>query len=103
MSEDATKYRTSDGGTLTPSEIARLDALEAGLDETDDTPDSDAAWATSVRGSHAKAMEAAISIRLDAAVLAWLRAKRPGYSTEINRILREKMPSEAYLTATRAA
>jgi len=40
-------------------------------------------------------MEAAISIRLDAEVLAWLRAKGPGYGTEINRILREKMLSEA--------
>jgi|HubBroStandDraft_1064217.scaffolds.fasta_scaffold262369_2 uncharacterized protein (DUF4415 family) len=96
MSEDATKYRTSDGSSLTPSEITRLDAVETSLGESDDIPEtSDAAWASSVRGRHAKAMEAAISIRLDAEVLAWLRAKGPGYGTEINRILREKMLSEA--------
>jgi len=96
MSEDATKYRTSDRGSLTPPEIARLDAVEASLGDSDDIPEtSDAAWATSVRGKHAKAMEAGISIRLDAEVLEWLRAKGSGYSAEINRILREKMLSEA--------
>jgi uncharacterized protein (DUF4415 family) len=47
------------------------------------------------RGKHAEAAQAAISVRLDAEVMAWLRAKDPGYSTEINRILREKMLSEA--------
>jgi uncharacterized protein (DUF4415 family) len=96
MSGDATTYQTSDGSSLTPSEIARLDTVETGPGESDDIPEtSDAAWATAVRGRHANAMEAAISIRLDAEVLAWLRAKGPGYSTEINRILREKMLSEA--------
>ena len=47
-----------------------------------------------MRGKHAKAMEAAISVRLDAEVMAWLRSKGPDYSTEINRILREKMAAE---------
>ena len=37
---------------------------------------------------------AAISIRLDAEVMAWLCTKGPSYSTEINRILREKMAAE---------
>ena len=69
--------------------------MEARLQASDDIPEtSDAAWATAVRGRHAKAMEAAISVRLDAEVLAWVRAKGPGYSTEINRSLREKMLSE---------
>jgi uncharacterized protein (DUF4415 family) len=70
---------------LAPSEIARLGDSDA-IPET-----SDDAWATAVRGRHAKAMEAAISIRLDAEVMAWLRRKGPSYGTEINRILREKM------------
>jgi uncharacterized protein (DUF4415 family) len=96
MSEDATKYRTSDGSSLTPSEIARLDAVEASLGDSDDIPEtSDAAWETSVRGRHVEAVDMAFSIRLDAEVLPWLRAKGPGYSTEINGILREKMLSEA--------
>jgi uncharacterized protein (DUF4415 family) len=95
MNEDTTKYRSADGRSLTPSEIARLDAVEARLGDSEEIPEtSDDAWATAVRGKHAKAMEAAISIRLDAEVMAWLRAKGPNYGTEINRILREKMAAE---------
>jgi uncharacterized protein (DUF4415 family) len=40
------------------------------------------------------ACKEAISLRLDMDVLDWLRRKGPGYQTEINRILREKMLSE---------
>jgi uncharacterized protein (DUF4415 family) len=95
MSEDVTKYHTSDGSALTPSETARLDEIEARLGDSDEIPEtSDDAWATAVRGKHAKVMEAAISVRLDAEVMAWLRSKGPAYSTEINRILREKMATE---------
>jgi len=65
------------------------------MGDSDAIPEtSDDAWATAVRGKHAKAMEAAILVRLDAEVMAWLRAKGPGYQTEINRILREKMAAE---------
>ena len=96
MNEDATKYRTADGSPLTPSEVARLDKIEARLGESDEIPEtSDDAWATAVRGKHARAMEAAVAIRLDADVMAWLRAKGPDHSIEINRILREKMAAEA--------
>jgi uncharacterized protein (DUF4415 family) len=49
---------------------------------------------TAVRGRHVKAMKAAILIRLDAEVMAWLRRKGQGYQTEINRILREKTAAE---------
>jgi uncharacterized protein (DUF4415 family) len=95
MSEEATKYRTSDDSSRTPSEITRLDAAKTSPDESDDIPETpDVAWKTSARGRHAKAMDAAISTHLDAEVLAWLRAKGPGYGREINRILREKMLSE---------
>lgn len=96
MSEDATKYRTSDGSSLTPSEIARLDAVEARLCNSDDVREtSDAAWKTAVRGKHAKQAREAISIRLDAEVLQWVRAKGSSSSVEINRILREKMEAES--------
>lgn len=36
----------------------------------------------------------AISLRIDADVLVWLRQKHDHYQSEINRILREKMASE---------
>jgi uncharacterized protein (DUF4415 family) len=96
MSEDNTKYHVSDGRTLTPAEIARLDEIEARLGDDEEIPEiSDAAWATARRGKHARPKREAISIELDADVVAWLRGKGPGYQTEIGRILRERMLQEA--------
>jgi uncharacterized protein (DUF4415 family) len=37
----------------------------------------------------------AVSIRLDADVLAWLKAKGNGYQTKVNGLLREKMLEES--------
>jgi uncharacterized protein (DUF4415 family) len=89
------KYRNPDGSSPTPSEIARMDEIEARLGDSNRIPEtSDDAWATAVRGKHAKATAAVVSIRVDAEVMAWLRRKGPGYQTEINRILREKMAAE---------
>jgi uncharacterized protein (DUF4415 family) len=69
--------------------------VEASLQDTGNIPETpNAAWATAVRGRHAKTMEAAISVRLDAEVLAWVRAKGPSHSTHINRTPREKMLGE---------
>ena len=96
MSEDNTKYHVSDGRALTPAEIGRLDEIEARLGHDEDRSEiSDAAWATAKRGKHAKPKQEAISVQLDADVLAWLRRKGPGYQTEISRILRERMLQEA--------
>lgn len=96
MKEDNTKYHVSDGHALTPAEIARLDEIEARLGDEDDKAEiSDAAWATAERGKHASRKQVAISIQLDADVLAWLRRKGPGYEAEILRILRERMHQEA--------
>ena len=54
----------------------------------------EANWATAVPGKFYKPRKEAISLRLDMDVLDWLRRKGPGYQTEINRILREKMQAE---------
>jgi len=89
------KYRTHDGSKLTPAQIARLDEIEARLGDGDDFPPAPGAnWATSVRGKFYKPRKEAISVRVDMDVLDWLRRKGPGYQTEINRILREKMLAE---------
>ena len=95
MNEDSTKYHVSDGSVLTPDEVARLDEIESGLPASIDIPEtSDAAWASSVRGKHADPTHGAISISVDADVLAWLRRKGPGYRAEITRMLRERMLRE---------
>jgi uncharacterized protein (DUF4415 family) len=95
MNGDNTKYRSADGSPLTPNEIARLDEIEVRLGDSEEIPEtSDEAWATAERGKHVRPTAQAISVRLDPDVMAWLRAKGCGYSTEINRILREKMLNE---------
>ena len=95
MNDDNTKYHVSDGSVLTPGEVTQLDAIECRLGDTTDIPEtSDAAWSTSVRGKHAETEPGAISLRLDADILEWLRGKGPGYRAEISRILREWMLRE---------
>ena len=91
MNDDSLRYPVSDGRALTPAEIARLDEIEGPLEDSADIPEtSDTVWSTSVRGKHADAVDGAISIRLDADVLAWLRRKGPGHRAEISRMPRER-------------
>jgi uncharacterized protein (DUF4415 family) len=80
---------------LTASEIAQLEALDGREPDTDDIPElPPEAWANAIRGRFYKPRKEAISLRLDMDILAWLRARGPGYQTEINRILRETMNAE---------
>ena len=72
----------------------RLRRLAAMPEETIDTSDipevSD--WADAVRGGLYRPRKEAITIRLDADVLAWFRGKvvaGRGYQSEINRVLRQ--------------
>lgn len=44
-------------------------------------------------GLHYRPMKKAVTIRLDADLLAWFKAKGPGYQTAINRVLREHFAS----------
>lgn len=53
------------------------------------------AWLKIVRGNKLyKPVKQAVSMRLDADVVAWLKQTGPGYQTRANQILREKMLSE---------
>jgi uncharacterized protein (DUF4415 family) len=81
--------------SLTPTEIAQLDAL-TGEPDTIDIPEApEANMANARRGVFYRPRKEAVSLRLDMDVLDWLRGKGPGYQTTINRILRERMESEA--------
>jgi uncharacterized protein (DUF4415 family) len=80
---------------LTDAQVAQLRALEGREPDTEDIPEAPAAhWDRARRGMF-RPRKAAISLRLDMDVLAWLRARGPGYQTEINRILRERMEAES--------
>lgn len=53
------------------------------------------AWLKTVRaGGMYKPVKKAVSMRLDADVVAWLKQDGPGYQTRANEILREKMMKE---------
>jgi uncharacterized protein (DUF4415 family) len=80
---------------LTDDQMAQLRALEGREPDTADIPEAPAEhWAHMHRGMFRPRKEA-ISLRLDMDVLAWLRSHGPGYQTEINRILRERMEADA--------
>lgn len=74
---------------LTEAQLAQLRALE-GNPDTSDIPEASAEnWAGARRFFRPR--KEAISLRIDADVLDWLRHRSERYQTEINRILREKM------------
>lgn len=46
-------------------------------------------WAGAVRGRFYRPIKEAVTIRIDADVLAWFRAKGDGYQTRVNQALRD--------------
>ncbi|HVB66836.1 MAG TPA: BrnA antitoxin family protein [Acetobacteraceae bacterium] len=77
---------------LTEAQAAQLRALEGrGIDTAAILEAPAAHWREAERGRFFRPRKEAISVRLDADVLDWLRRRGPGYQTEINRILRERM------------
>ena len=89
MKQDTDEYG------LTEQQWAQLRAVRGEPDTVDIPPAPEANWATARRGVFHRPRKQAISLRLDMDVLDWLRSKGPGYQTAINRILRERMESEA--------
>ncbi len=78
---------------LTETQLAQLRALD-GHPDTADIPEAPGEnWERARR--FYKPRKEAISLRLDADVLDWLKRRSERYQTEINRILREKMEAGA--------
>jgi uncharacterized protein (DUF4415 family) len=87
-------------------ELAALSKARGGkIDLSDARELPDAEWKNAVRGLDGwlktvreggiyKPVKQAVSMRLDADVVAWLKQAGPGYQTRANRILREKMIEE---------
>ena len=48
-------------------------------------------WSNAVRGKFYRPIKKPVTIRLDADVLAWLRAGGSGYQTRVNQTLRREM------------
>jgi len=76
-------------------ELAALAALPDDQIDTSDIPELPSnAWKDALRGKFYRPVKQAVSLRLDADVVAWLKKRGKGYQTRANRILRERMISE---------
>lgn len=71
-------------------EIAALRQLGDDSIDTSDIPEIKV-WRGAVVGKFYRPLKEAVSIRLDADVLDWLKSTGPGYQTRLNRLLRELM------------
>ncbi len=74
------------------AELSRLAAMsDDEIDVSDrDAPDI-AEWDGFVRGKFYRPVKKPITIRLDADVLAWFKARGAKYQARINKVLREYM------------
>lgn len=81
--------------TLTARQNRELAAIAALADEQIDTSDipelPPSAWKDAVRGKFYRPVKQAVSMRLDADVVAWLKKAGKGYQTRANQILRQHM------------
>ena len=81
--------------TRLKKELAALAAMPDSAIDTSDIPElpSDA-WKNAIRRRFYRPLKQAVSMRLDADVIAWLKKQGKGYQTRANRILRERMLEE---------
>jgi uncharacterized protein (DUF4415 family) len=90
-----TRVKRSPGRGLTPRQKKELAALAALPDDQIDTSDipelPPEAWKDAVRGRFYRPLKQAVSMRLDADVIAWLKKRGRGYQTRVNSILRQTM------------
>ena len=86
------------GKNLNARQKRELSALASMPEDAIDTSDirelPPSAWKDAVRGKFYRPVKRAVSIRLDADVVAWLKTQGKGYQTRANRILREAMLEE---------
>lgn len=86
---------------LTPAETAELASLREAdargdvVDTSDIAPLDDAFWRAARRNPFFRPVKEQVTVRLDADVLAWLRAGGRGYQTRLNEVLRAAMLQEA--------
>ena len=73
-------------------ELAAIAALPDHEIDTSDIPElPPSAWKNAVRGRFYRPVKQAVSLRLDADIVAWLKKPGKGYQTRANHILRERM------------
>jgi uncharacterized protein (DUF4415 family) len=80
---------------LTAKQKAELEALDArpegDIDYNEIPPLTAKFWSDATHGRFYKPVKTSTTVRIDADVLAWLRAQGKGYQSRINAILRREM------------
>jgi uncharacterized protein (DUF4415 family) len=74
-------------------EIRALQGMKDGEIDLTDIPEMKN-WSRAVVGRFYRPIKKPVTIRLDADVLAWVKAEGKGYQTRINSILREAMENQ---------
>jgi uncharacterized protein (DUF4415 family) len=79
-----------------------LEALSRMRDEDVDTSDIPETldWTGAIVGKFYRPVKEALSLRLDADILAWLKSQGPGYQTRINELLRNAMAARVSTIGT---
>ncbi len=99
MKTKTVSYTPSALPPLTEAQKANLKALAALPDDAIDLSDipelSPEQWKTAQRGRFYRPVKHQITARVDADVLAWLKAQGKGYQSRINAILRREMLAAA--------
>ncbi|HEX4074857.1 MAG TPA: BrnA antitoxin family protein [Candidatus Acidoferrales bacterium] len=76
------------------SELKDLVALRDSQIDFSDAPEV-RDWSRAVVGKFYRPIKKSLTIRLDADVLAWLKAQGRGYQTRINKLLRAAMEGQS--------
>jgi uncharacterized protein (DUF4415 family) len=93
-------HRHVPGQPLNEEQKRQLENLDKIKDEDIDFSDipelTEKFWKNAVRGNpFYRPVKKAVSLRLDADVIAWLKKDGAGYQTRANKILRERMLRES--------
>ncbi len=92
------RFEREPGDPLTPKQRKNIDELLANSNREVDTSDipelTEEFWKNAVRGRFYRPIKQAVSLRLDADVIAWLKKDGAGYQTRANQVLRERMLKE---------
>jgi uncharacterized protein (DUF4415 family) len=96
VKKEETVFRHEPGDPLTARQQEGLAALrrisDKDIDYSDIPEQTVDMWKNAVRGNpFYRPVKKAVSLRLDADVIAWLKKDGAGYQTRANNILREKM------------
>lgn len=74
-------------------ELAAVAAMDDSAVDLSDVPEV-RDWSGALVGRFYRAVKEPVTLRLDADVVHWFRARGPGYQTRINRVLRAVMEAQ---------